>query len=464
MVGPHDNSATFKFGENPKARQNRPSPFCIGSIYCLILSIMDVDEEDANQSEMVVLEGKLANVKWLVDALSCIYSPAHKGQDVTITVHSEGGLRFSVEHTGVLQASVIVPKIAFSTFTNTDESVRLRLNLSLIMECLNLFAMGSATSASGNSAGGAVGGGAAGGGGGGGGTGSGPVSAHIWFMGEGTPLCIRLWDGDAQTECKLTTLAFEDDDDLNTNEMEFGLAMGFYDHQVISSAVIDSETLRDAIAELDYCGATTAEIRISPSDPHFILCSPADSVDSQYDGLGNDALCAIQLPNPNDRSSEAFHAFQCNRTQCSVYKLPHLRRCKQGLSLSETCKLQMNSEGMLSIVCKMRGLDSDRILGAGLERCFVEFVIVAQEIDEDEDEDQENQHDQNVDNEDRDEDDGEDDRDRDAMDRGRGGGNMKLQVSKRRQKNTSKRRRDIDDEEDFDEDGEVAGTPHDEDM
>lgn len=297
-----------------------------------------------------ILEGKLDNVKWLVDALSCIYSTAHKGQEVTITVHSEGGLRFSVEQTGVLQASVIVPATAFSLFRARDDSLRLRLNLSLMMECLSLFATGYGI----------------------------PVSTHIWYADEGSPLYLRLWDGDADTVCELTTLSFDEED------LTLPVDLGFYGCEIISNVVIDSIALRDAFTELDYCNATTGEIRISPTEPRFMLSSPAASVSSHLDGLGEEALCTIEMPDPMDRNVETFQSFQCKQTQCSVYKLQHLQRCKQGLGLSETCKLQMNADGMLSVVCKMKSLDADRNRGSGLERCFVEFVIVAQEIDEEE--------------------------------------------------------------------------------
>lgn len=300
-----------------------------------------------------ILEGKLESVKSLLDSLSCIYSPEHKGQDVTITIHSEGGLRFSVEHAGCLQASVILPSSTFSSFRVSDESLRLRLNLSLLMECLNLFGTGSGA----------------------------PVSAQMWHDGEGEPLVLRLWDGDADTVCKLTTLAFEDDEDF-----VYGVDLGFYEHEVVSTVVVGSDAMRDALNELDYCNATTAEIRISPTAPHFLMSSPAATMASDLDGLGEDALCTVELPDPMDRNVTTFQYFNCKRTQCGVYKLQHLQRCRHALGLAETCKLLMNAEGMLSVVCKMKGSDADRSRMNTLERCFVEFVIVAQEIDEDEEE------------------------------------------------------------------------------
>lgn len=272
---------------------------------------------------------------------------------MTITVHADGGLRFSVEHTGCLQASVILPSSAFTSFQAADPSIRLRLNLSLFVESLNLFATTPGDT---------------------------PVSAQLSHNRSGDPLVLRLWDGDADTVCKLSTLAFDDD-----RAAVFDVNLAFYQFPLITTAVVSSDIFREALSELDYHAASTAEIRLSPTPPKFLLLSPAASLASDLDGLGDDALCTVELPDPHDRTAGAFQSFSCRRLQCSVYKLLHLHRCKQALSLSESCKLQMNAEGMLSLMCRMKDQDSSRFRATSLERCFVEFVIAAQEIDEDED-------------------------------------------------------------------------------
>lgn len=299
--------------------------------------------------ENAVLHGKLEHVKSFLDALNCIYSPQHKGQDVTITMHSDGGLRFTVQHAGCLQAAVIVPASAFSSFHSSDASLRLRLNLSLLMESLHLFGSSST-----------------------------PASAQIWHIGSGHPLVLRLWDGSVDTICELKTLECEDGDDVD---------FGFFAHEVVCTAVVDSETIRDALNELDYGGATSAEIRVSPQRPRFVLSSPARTIGSELDGNGEEALCSVELPDPHDRNDETFQSFSCERVQCGVFKLEHLQRCRNGLGVSESCKVQMNDYGMVSIVCRMRATtDVERGRGGGMDRCFVEFVVVAQEIDEEEEE------------------------------------------------------------------------------
>lgn len=135
---------------------------------------------------------------------------------------------------------------------------------------------------------------------------------------------------------------------------------------------------------------------MAPTRPRFLFESPArayrgdggsDSEDS--DGPGADARCAVELPDPEDRSLAVFTEFRSDFAQVSAYKLELLRRCGRALSLSETCKVQMSRDGMLSVVCRMRpGLASssaaasDRRPGAvpGGDHCFTEFLIVADEV------------------------------------------------------------------------------------
>jgi hypothetical protein len=56
-----------------------------------------------------VLSARLDNVRLLADALSCIYSSARRAQDVVLSVPAAGGLKFTVEQTGCLLASVLLP-------------------------------------------------------------------------------------------------------------------------------------------------------------------------------------------------------------------------------------------------------------------------------------------------------------------------------------------------------------------
>jgi hypothetical protein len=218
----------------------------------------------------------------------------------------------------------------------------------------------------------------------------------------------------------------------------------FLQYPVHNMALLQSEPLRDAIAELDYAGASTAELRLAPTAPRFRFRSPAssfvricrdrgsrrqgsnalgrgqvvgedddddlaagpgdsdddlDDLDDDDDDAGNvanggGALCTVALPDPEDRTCSVFSEFRSSRVQVSCYRLELLQRCSKALALSQTCKVQMNAQGMLSLVCRMRpGMATSSSAGerrasmsAG-EHLFTEFIIVAEEIDSYDDDD-----------------------------------------------------------------------------
>jgi cell cycle checkpoint protein len=314
-----------------------------------------------------VLSARLENVRLLSDALSCIYSSSRKTQDVVLSVPASGGLKFAVEQAGCLMASVLLPLGAFASFKCDDSSTRIRLNLSLLLDCLNIFAVPGASAD------------------------RGPVPVRIAYDGEGHPLGLLFQEQDAVTVCQLNTI-----DNDYTSESDFQ----FMAHKVHNMTLLQSEALRDAIAELDYAGATTAELHLGPVAPRFKFQSPASIVveagESDSDNERTPAAeyaepqCAVELPDPSDVSTGVFAEFKSERAQTSSYSLELLQRCSKALALSETCKVQMNTEGMLSVVCRMRpGMASASAhgrpggSGGGGEHCFCEFIIVANEIEVD---------------------------------------------------------------------------------
>lgn len=306
-------------------------------------------EETTPPSSSPILFGRLDSLKPLIDALTCIYSPVHKGQDVLLLTQPSGGLKFTVEETGSLLASVILPSNSFLEFKAPSSPLRIRLNLSVLLECLSIFSHSSVDRYS-------------------------PAAVTISYSGDGHPLELRVRDHEKDCVIKLATLATDAED----------ADFGFHRHEMVNMAVVDAETLKEALGELDYGGATSAELRMAPEAPRFVVSSPAWTVG--LDGAGVGGRCEVQLADPGDRNAETFQAFRSKRMQTGSFLLVHLGRCVKALGLSESCKVEMNSGGMVSIMCRMKGEGTE-------ERCFVEFVIVAQEIEEDEDGDEDEEED-----------------------------------------------------------------------
>lgn len=328
------------------------------------------DDEDSSGR---VLSARLDNVRLLADALSCIYSPAKRSQDVVLSVPSLGGLKFAVEQHGCLRASVLLPRSTFAQFDCVDSDLCVRLNLSLFIDCLNIFAAPALDRAA-------------------------PVPIRITYDGDGYPVVLKFAELDSVTVCKLNTI---------DNEYAQDTDFQFSSCPVINMALVQSEALRDAIAELHYGGATTAELRLAPTSPRFRFQSPAstmhvtfgddgptpESSSGNVDGqMQPDPQCAVELPDPEDPSVAVFSEFRSYRAQVSCYRLELLGRCAKALSMSDTSKLMMNEDGMLSILCRMRpglasvssaGADRKPMTNATSAHCFTEFIIVAEEICDD---------------------------------------------------------------------------------
>lgn len=252
------------------------------------------------------------------------------------------GIKFTIEETGCLLASVIIPRGSFAEFRQQPPLLRIRLTLSLLLDCLQIFGNHNFADRFSSS------------------------SVSMAYQGEGYPLVLKIRDGEKDCVCELATM----------ENIEHDYDFQFHAHGTVNRAVIHSETMREALGELEYGGATTAELRMAPEMPRLVLSSPAWAVGVEG---GGDAVCTVEFADPADRRADTFQMFESGRMQTASFRLEHLGRCVKALGMSESCKVEMNEVGMVSIMCRMRG-DAG---GGKLERCFVEFVVVAQEIEED---------------------------------------------------------------------------------
>lgn len=265
----------------------------------------------------------LDSIKPLIEALECIESPLSKSQDVIITHKSESGLQLSSEKPGILLASVIIPPSSFTSFRCETGNLRIRLNLSLVLDSLNIFNACS----DGNS------------------------GIQVWVSSGQDVLVMKVVSGECDTQCELRTLTSDTED----TDFEWGR------HRVINDAIMRADALRDALFEMKYGDANLAELRMT-ADEEFELCCPP--------GVG---LCKCVL-----EGGDVFESFTSDSTQCVVYRVRYLMRCVKALGLSETCRVRINDMGVLNVMCRMG-------TGRG-ESCFVQFLIVAQEMDEDSEE------------------------------------------------------------------------------
>jgi len=180
-----------------------------------------------------------------------------------------------------------------------------------------------------------------------------PSSISIVYDRRGSPLVISATEADGvEIQFRVRTLIGHPISDF-----------AFLSTSILSSVIVRSDALRDAVQELEWIGSPLAELRLGPNRPRFRL---------ECDDKNSGAYVSVELPDPDDVGTNVFTEFKSQRVQVSCYRLSQLKRCTRAFSMSETTKLRMNSEGMLDIAIKMK---------SAVGTYFVEFIIVAEEID-----------------------------------------------------------------------------------
>ncbi|GAB0496038.1 hypothetical protein MMPV_007348 [Pyropia vietnamensis] len=301
-----------------------------------------------------LLSCRLDTARILADALGCIATPSRKGAVVVLSVPENGGLRFAVEDTGCLQGRVVLRRPVFAAFAARSRDVCARIALGPLLDCLNLFSGFWDKHA---------------------------TALQLIYVGAGHPLVLLLQEKDTVTECALATL-----EGAGLNDFAFA-SQGVLNHTMISSSA-----LREALLELDYGGATHAELRLSAEAPHFRFRSPApmslgilsitpdDGAAAAGGGgppgtpplptlggtlaglpprLASIPQCTVLLPGPDDdigggAGTRVLDKFTVRATQVSSYRLSLLRRATRALALSDVTKLRTNHDGMLSLAIQLR--------------------------------------------------------------------------------------------------------------
>jgi len=150
---------------------------------------------------------------------------------------------------------------------------------------------------------------------------------------------------------------------------------------IVSSAIISSEILRDAISELHYGGSEHTCLKVSPQIPRMVFKSSS---------LGHKGI-VVEFPDPLEPTQDCFDEFHCERTVQVTYRLEFLQRIAKTLGMSEVAKISISDLGTLSVVCKMNTSDATDNSG-----CFVEFLVLAVEVEDADDAEDDNDEDEEM--------------------------------------------------------------------
>uniref|UniRef100_V9L9V3 Cell cycle checkpoint protein RAD1-like protein n=2 Tax=Callorhinchus milii TaxID=7868 RepID=V9L9V3_CALMI len=164
------------------------------------------------------------------------------------------------------------------------------------------------------------------------------TALRMSYRGYGYPLVLFLEESGVVTVCK-----------IQTQEPEETLDFDFCNANVINKIILQSESLREAFAELDM-SSEVLQITMSPDKPYFRLST-----------FGNAGSTHCDYP----KNSDMMEAFHCNQTQSSRYKISLLKPSTKALALSSKVSIRTDNRGFLSLQYMIRNED-------GLV-CFVEY-------------------------------------------------------------------------------------------
>lgn len=272
------------------------------------------------QSEFTQIKfvAKLDNIKTLYNALKAINF--NENADLQI---SEDGLKAVVEESKYVQASIYVTRACFSEFRlQNDEEFSIRLSLSVITDCLSIFANPD-------------------------------CCMKIMYKGAGAPLVLILEQHD--TDDLITEVSIKTK--IGTDHLDFSIDE---DDDSYNSLIIRGPDFCNLFNEISKT-ADEIEILISPKAPHFRITSLGET----------QAESNMEIA----KSSDMFITYFCRKETRARYKISHIRMMVKALALATKVALRTDESGLLSLQIM--------VLSEGDSQIYIEYFITPL-IEEDE--------------------------------------------------------------------------------
>lgn len=253
---------------------------------------------------------KLDNIKTFYAALKAV----NFNEDASIII-SEDGLKTVVEESKYVQASLYVTRACFSEYRLLgDEEVTIRLNLSVITDCLSIFATPD-------------------------------CSMKIIYKGDSAPLILVLeqHDGDDLiTEVSVKTKNGEELMEYAIDEKDDGY----------NSLIVRGSDFSNLFNEINK-SVEELEISISPKAPYFTIASLGMLQDESK----------IEIA----KSSDMFITYYCGSESKARYKMSHIRLAIKALALATKVALRTDQTGLLGLQIM--------VLSDGDSQIYIEYFI-----------------------------------------------------------------------------------------
>eukprot|EP00736_Rhodelphis_marinus_P012953 Rmarinus@m.8958 len=257
--------------------------------------------------------GIVSDSKLIADSLMAILLQTKFQQ--TLCVADQSGLRMTTQKGGgTMQACVHFPKDVFVNYACTQEKVEFGVDLATVLPCVNFFTSALES-----------------------------VPLRLAFRTDTMKLYLSMPDQDFVRECKIPSL-----DAVPIADFPFA------DFPVDNDVILDAAIFKSMLDGLDFADLAVS-VKMAPVDPVLQLTCDGP------EGLS----CDVVLK----KSSEAVRSFRFDRTREHAYHLRSLLSITPALNFAESAKLQMNSQGILSIVVWLRGF------GSQSNPCFIEYMF-----------------------------------------------------------------------------------------
>lgn len=274
------------------------------------MSLPNLDCQDNSDYALICSVDNARNISQLLKAV-------HFKDTATICA-SENGLKVTVEESKCVQANAYVQSILFKDYHVREENVNFKINLNVLLECLNIFGNSNIPGIT--------------------------TALKMCYSGYGSPLILVLEEGGVLTDCH-----------IHTQEPESLLNFDFSAANVISKVIMKSEVLKEIWNDLDL-NSETLEITISPDKPNLRF--------STISHLGT-----INLDFSKD--SDMIETFNCSKQQSNRYKISLLKPSFKALIQSTKISIRNDDRGFLCLQYMIKIEDG--------HVCFVEYFCTPDE-------------------------------------------------------------------------------------
>lgn len=256
-----------------------------------------------SQFSQIQFVGKLDNLKAFYNSLKAI----NFNEDVNLIL-TEDGLRAIVEDAKYVQASVYVSRKCFSEYRLLrDEQLSIRVNLTVVCECLSIFSGVD-------------------------------CSMKMIYKGDGAPLVFVLeqhGEDDLVTECSVKTKTGGDPIEFTIDE----------DDASYNKIIVQGPEFSTLVTEINK-SADELEINLSVNEPYFRMTT--------LGVVQSESIVEVA------KTSDMILLFQCTATTLAKYKWTHFRMAMKAIALAMKIALTTDSSGLLALQIMVSGdLDAE---------------------------------------------------------------------------------------------------------